>query len=218
MRYLIFIAIVGLLSCSLERENDYPTFHTIDTDFSKGRLTHEQVISMEDLEKFHGHFCDGLMVGAIAMEQAMQELYPNQPIDRTNLRIVSKPSPCLTDVAIYITGGRYQFNTFYVDTAFEGLYIIQRIDNLQAVSVSLNSGVKPDEIESLGSIAVRRELSPCSIDYLKQLEDDFTEALIQSDPMHNFTVTKQTSFDWKPLAKNDYIKTDIINKHLPPCE
>lgn len=194
------------------------SFETIDTDFSKGRLTHRQTINMHDLEKFHGHLCDGLVVGALAMQQAMAELYPNQPIDRTNLRIVSKPSPCLTDVAIYLTGGRYQFNTFYVDTAFEGIYIIQRLDNLQAVSVSLNSGVKPPAIDSLGNIAIKQNLPPCNIDFLRELEDDFTQTLLNSDPNKIFSVKNISNFDWNPNTKNDYLKTDILNKNLPNCK
>lgn len=140
MKYLAIILIFIFSACST---NKHISFTTLDTDFSKGRLNHIQKVSINDLEKFHGHLCDGLVVGALAMQQAFNELYPNQPIDRTNLRIVSKPSPCLTDVAIYLTGGRYQFNTFYVDTTFNGLYIVQRIDNQQTVLVILNKGVKP---------------------------------------------------------------------------
>jgi formylmethanofuran dehydrogenase subunit E len=211
--------ILGLLlfaSCS--HSDKFPVFETIDTDFSKGRLNHKQIITMDDLEKFHGHLCDGLVVGALAMQEAVKVLYPNQPIDRTNLRIVSKPSPCLTDVAIYLTGGRYQFNTFYIDTAFDGLFIIQRIDALKTVSVSLNKGVKPALIDSLGNIAIQQNLSPCYLDTLKQLEDDFTKTLIQSDPSNLFTVREIQNFEWKPKTKNDYLKTDILNKHLPNCQ
>ncbi|MFN3757526.1 MAG: formylmethanofuran dehydrogenase subunit E family protein, partial [Flavobacterium sp.] len=160
----------------------------------------------------------GLVVGALAVQEAMKELYPNGPIDRTNLRIVSKPSPCLTDVAIYLTGGRYQFNTFYVDTDFEGLYIIQRIDDLKTVSVSLNKGVKPTAIDSLGNIAIQQNLPPCDIDHLRKLEDDFTQTLIQSDPTKLFTVKEIQNFEWSPKAKNDYLKTDILNKDLPDCK
>ncbi|PWH85075.1 hypothetical protein DIT68_10565 [Brumimicrobium oceani] len=94
----------------------------------------------------------------------------------------------MTDVAVYLTGGRYQFNTFYVDTDFQGLYIIQRIDDLKTVSVSLNNGVKPTTIDSLGYVAIQQNLSPCDIDHLQQLEDNFTETLIQSNPTKLFTV------------------------------
>lgn len=204
--------------CSCNTSDRFPEFETIDTDFSKGRLKHKQTITIKNLEKFHGHLCDGLVVGALAIQEAMNELYPNQPIDRTNLRIISKPSPCLTDVAIYLTGGRYQFNTFYVDTEFEGLYIIQRIDNLKTVSVSLNNGVKPTAIDSLGNIAIQQNLSPCHIDYLRKLEDDFTQSLIHSDPGRLFTTKEMPSFEWNPKTKNDYLKTDILNKNVPNCK
>ncbi|MBL0024064.1 MAG: hypothetical protein IPO98_03140 [Saprospiraceae bacterium] len=145
-------------------------------------------------------------------------LYPKQLINRTNLRIVSKPSPCLTDVAIYLTGGRYQFNTFYVDTSFEGLYIIQRMDDLKTVSVSLNNGVKPSAIDSLGNIAIQQNLSPCDIDHLRKLEDDFTQTLIHSDPAKLFRVKEVLNFEWNTKTKHDYLKTDILNKNIPYCK
>jgi acetolactate decarboxylase len=216
MKFYWFILLFSFASCNTS--DKFPEFETIDTDFSKGRLNHKQTATINDLEKFHGHLCDGLVVGALAMQEAMKILYPNQPIDRTNLRIVSKPSPCLTDVAIYLTGGRYQFNTFYVDTDFEGLYIIQRIDDLKTVSVSLNNGVKPSAIDSLGNIAIQQSLSPCDIDHLRYLEDDFTNTLIQSDPTKLFTVKEIPNFQWNPKTKNDYLKTDILNKNLPDCK
>lgn len=157
------------------------------------------------------------MVGALAVKQAMQVLYPHQPIDRTNLRAVSKPSPCLTDVAVYVTGGRYQFNTFYVDARFNGLFILQRIDNGQAVSVSPNEGSKPAEIDSLGAVAIRQELPPCELDHLRQLEDRFTETLLNTNPAELFTVREIPGFEWNPVLKNDYLKTDVLNKNAAPC-
>lgn len=216
MKFYWLVILFAFASCNTS--DKFPEFETIDTDFSKGRLNHKQKITINDLEKFHGHLCDGLVIGALAVQEAMKELYPNEPIDRTNLRIVSKPSPCLTDVAIYLTGGRYQFNTFYVDTDFEGLYIIQRIDDLKTVSVSLSKGVKPTAIDSLGNIAIQQNLSPCDIDHLRKLEDDFTQTLIQSDPTKLFTVKEILNFQWNPKIKNDYLKTDILNKNLPDCK
>ena len=218
MKYFsLTIILLFTISCNQDSINPIK-FKTIDTDFSKGRLTHEQTHTLKDLEKFHGHLCDGLLVGALAMQEAMKIFYPNQPIDRTNLRIVSKPSPCLTDVAIYLTGGRYQFNTFYVDTAFSGLFIIQRIDSLETVSVSLNKGVKPNEIDSLGNLAIEQKLSPCGLDHLRDLEDDFTNNLLDSDPAKIFTVKKLSNFKWNPKTKNDYPKIDVLNKNLVDCQ
>ncbi|MBD3750411.1 MAG: hypothetical protein IE931_13045 [Sphingobacteriales bacterium] len=54
---------------------------------------HQQTITIYDLEKFLCHLCEGLVVEPLVMQEVMKELYPNQPIDRTNLHIVSKPSP-----------------------------------------------------------------------------------------------------------------------------
>jgi acetolactate decarboxylase len=215
----IFIAMGFLLfACDSKPEPAGPVFQTVDTEFSKGRLTHIQQVGMNDLVKFHGHLCDGLVVGALALEQALELLFPNGPIDRTNIRIVSKPSPCLTDVAIYLTGGRYQFNTFYVDTAFEGMFLIQKIDDQSTVSVRLRPGVKPAEIDSLGRLAVHRALSPCDIDQLQKLEDDFMNYLLQTPTDSLFISQRRDSFTWAPKLKNDYLKTDIVNKGIAPCQ
>lgn len=216
MRFSYLIIFFALASCNTSPK--CPEFKTLDTDFSKGRLNHQQTITITDIEKFHGHLCDGLVVGALAVQEAMKTLHLNQPIDRTNLRIVSKPSPCLTDVAIYLTGGRYQFNTFYVDTDFDGLYIIQRIDNGRAVFVALNPNVKPTAIDSLGHIAIEQNLSPCDLDHLQKLEDDFSQTLLQSDPDKLFTVQEIQNFKWHPKTQTNYVKTDILNKDLPACQ
>ena len=195
-----------------------PEIKVVDTDFSKGRLGLEHTLSLTDLEKFHGHLCDGLVVGLLGLKEGLQQLYPNGIVDRTNTRIVSKSSPCLTDAAVYLTGGRYQFNTFYVDNNIEdGFYIVQRIDNGKAVKINLKKGVKPAIIDEMGKKAVAGELPPCELDKLKELEDDFSEKLLSSGPSENFIVTEVSNFEWNPVLKNDFVKTDILNKNQPIC-
>lgn len=217
MKHFIFMLVgVVLFSCGRDSAPQIQ-FHVIDTDFSKGRLTFEQKIDLDDLVKFHGHLCDGLVVGAQAMQVVLDELYPTSPIDRTNLRIVSKPSPCLTDVAVYLTGGRYQFNTFYVDESIEGLFVVQRLDDLTAFSVELKRGIKPAEIDSLGVLAVQQVLAPCMIDTLRQLEDAFTDYLLSHSPEKNFSWKELTEFTWSPRLRSDFIKTDVVNKSLQSC-
>jgi len=225
MKILIYIVILfSITSCS-QKQNDptiennkTPTIKIIDTDFSKGRLTLEHELNLEDLEKFHGHLCDGLVVGFLGIKEGLSVLYPNGIIDRTNTRIVSESSPCLTDVAIYITGGRYQFNSFYVSNTIEnGFYIIQRKDNGKTVLVNIKKGVKPSKIDELGAKALKGELPACDLDELKKLEDDFSNKLLSENPKDNFTVIEITDFEWKPILKNDYIKTDILNKNKSIC-
>ncbi len=177
------------------------------------RTTH----TIKDLEQFHGHLCDGLVVGALGLKQVFRELYPDSPIDRTNLRVVSKPAPCLADVAAYLTGGRYQYHPFYVDTAFEGLFVVQRKAHEHAYAVALKPGVKPRAIDSMDALAVKQQLSPCAVDSLKKLEAAFTQKLYESDPDRIFRVKRLEAFEWAPELSNDYAKTDILNKDLPEC-
>jgi formylmethanofuran dehydrogenase subunit E len=215
MRKWLFMFVVGIVSCS-PKQGD--SIRVNDTDFSKGRLGFQQDIGLDDLVKFHGHRCDGLVVGYQALGEALRALYPDSPADRTNTRTVSQPSPCLTDAAIYLTGGRYQFNSFYASKDVAGLFVVQRLDTGRAVAVSLNEGVKPSEIDRLGSLAVRGELSPCGLDSLRAIEDGFTDFLLRTAPSANFTVRNLEGFEWRPVLKNDYPKTDILNKNQPNCD
>lgn len=200
------------------RPNSYRTgLRVNDTDFSKGRLGNIQEVELKDLAKFHGHLCDGLVVGYLALGQALLQLYPDGVIDRTNTRIVSKPSPCLTDAAIYLTGGRYQFNSFYISDDMDGLFTLQRTDTGKTVSVAMNENIKPKEIDILGAKAVKGELGPCELDGLKAMEDNFSSKLLSENPKDNFTVLEIADFEWKPVLKGDYIKTDILNKNRSTC-
>ncbi|TAK42635.1 MAG: hypothetical protein EPO28_07000 [Saprospiraceae bacterium] len=194
------------------------SIHVNDTDFSKGRLGFQQDIELQDLVKFHGHLCDGLVVGFQALSEAMKTLYPDGTIDRTNTRIVSQPPPCLTDVAVYLSGGRYQFNTFYVSKAIDGLFVVQRLDTGRAVAVNLNKGVKPEAIDRLGSLAVKGELSACGLDSLKTMEDEFSDFLLKTKPSENYTVREIKDFKWDPVLQNDFVKTDVLNKNKPGCD
>jgi len=203
---------------TIVKETAQPSVKVVDTDFSKGRLGLEHELNLNDLEKFHGHLCDGLVVGFLGINEGLKVLYPEGIIDRTNTRIVSKSSPCLTDVAVYISGGRYQFNSFYVDNSIEnGFYIIQRIDNGKTVVVNMNKGVAPAKISELGRLAVKGELESCDLDKLKAMEDEFAKKLLSENPKDNFTVTEITNFEWDPILKNDFTKTDVLNKNKSKC-
>jgi acetolactate decarboxylase len=189
----------------------------VDTDFSKGRLGHEQVVTLNDLITFHGHWCDGLVVGALGLGEALKELYPNTLIDRTDLRIISRSSPCLTDVAVMLTGGRAQFGTFQVSDTIPGLYLVQRISDRRAFSVKLRPGVKPAAIDSLSRFAVAGTLSPCGLDSLQAIEEQFGADLLAQDPKTTYTVEELTAFEWPASTFPTYTKIDILNKNAPRC-
>jgi alpha-acetolactate decarboxylase/formylmethanofuran dehydrogenase subunit E len=191
---------------------------TNDTDFSKGRLGHIQEITLDDVAKFHGHLCDGLVVGFLGLREALYKLYPDSIVDRTNTRIVSNPSPCTTDVGVYLTGGRYQFNTFFVDDKMKGMFAVARIDNNEAYQIKLKPGVKPTAIDSLGTLAAKDQLSACDLDGLKKLEDQFTTKLLSLDAKNIFEITPYRDFKWRPVLQKTFLKTDVLNKGKAICK
>ena len=213
-KYLFFSMAVLLM------QNDFaqnPAIKVLDTDFSKGRLTHRQIINLDDAAKFHGHLCDGLVVGFLGLREALYKIYPDSIIDRTNTRIVSKSSPCLTDIAIYLTGGRYQFNTFYVSDSIKFAFIVQRIDNGKTYAVKLKPGIKPAAIDSLGNLANIGKLDACGIDYLHQIENRFLNQLLVANPQEAFILEEIKNYAWNPIISNSFLKTDIVNKNLQNC-
>jgi acetolactate decarboxylase len=216
-RMKIILLVVG----SLMMQNSFaqnPSIKVLDTDFSKGRLTNQQTVTLEDAAKLHGHLCDGLVVGFLGLREALYKLYPDSIIDRTNTRVVSKSSPCLTDIGIFLTGGRYQFNSFYVSDSIKYAFIVQRTDNGKAYGVKLQPGVKPAAIDSLGSLANKGKLEACTIDTLHKMENKFSQQLLASSPQQIFVVEEIVNFIWQPLLQNTFIKTDVLNKQKNKCK
>lgn len=70
---------------------------------------------------------------------------------------------------------RYQFGTFYVSNDFEGLYILQRIDNGKTLNISWKPNVKPKNNWPDGQTkAIAGNLAPCDLEKLRKLEEDYT--------------------------------------------
>jgi formylmethanofuran dehydrogenase subunit E len=194
-----------------------PSIEVLDTDFSKGRLQNIQTITLNDAVKLHGHLCDGLVAGFLGLKETMYKLYTDSIIDRTNNRIVSKPSPCLTDIAIFITGARYQYNTFYVSDSIKYQFIVQRIDNEKTYGVKLKLGLMPSAIDSLGKLAVKGDLDACGIDSLRKLENEFSSFLLSKNPKDLFIIEEIKNYKWLPVLKSNFLKTDVLNKKLKGC-
>lgn len=82
----------------------------------------------------------------------------------------------------------------------------------------MKQGVKPIEIDLLGSKAVRNEWDACGLDSLKSMEDNFTRKLFNSPPGEIFEIPQIGGFEWKPTLLNEFRKTDILNKNTESCE
>ena len=214
MRWLNIVLLALMANISFAQN---PSIKVLDTDFSKGRLQNIQTITLNDAVKLHGHLCDGLVVGFLGLKETLYKLYPDSSIDRTNNRIVSKSSPCLTDIAIFMTGARYQYNTYYVSDSIKYLFIIQRIDNEKTFGVKLKSGLKPIAIDSLGKLATKGELDACGIDSLRKLENQFSTFLLSKNSQDLFVIEEVKNYKWLPVLNGNFLKTDVLNKKMQNC-
>jgi formylmethanofuran dehydrogenase subunit E len=195
-----------------------PTFHVLDTESSHGRYSREyKEIKFDDLVKFHGHACDGLYRGSYALSVALSDLFPDGIIDRTDLRVISRNSPCLGDAASYLTGGRIRFGTQDVENRPGVWYIVQKISTGLAISVTEEDGFFPDEISkmeaSLSSVS-GRALSE-RLDMLKEMQDKWVnDVLLNSKPSEHYHA-KKIDYTWKEVQyKNKGIRTDVIFKDV----
>ncbi|MBS1636429.1 MAG: formylmethanofuran dehydrogenase subunit E family protein [Bacteroidetes bacterium] len=214
MKKYLIVTFLFVASLSFSQN---PSMKVLDTDFSKGRLQNVQTITLNDAVKLHGHLCDGLVVGFLGLKEGLYKLYPDSIIDRTNNRIVSKPSPCLTDIAIFMTGARYQYNTYYVSDSIKYQFIVQRIDNEKTYGVKLKPGLMPTAIDSLGRLATKGELDACGIDSLRKLESEFSTFLLSKNPQDLFIIEEIKNYKWLPVLKGNFLKTDVLNKKLQNC-
>ena len=217
---LMLLLLVGA-GCTEEASSKAPAlaFQVVDTDFSKGRLGYRQEVTLDDLVRLHGHLCDGLIEGTLAMRYGLHHLYPDGVIDRTNTRVVSRSSPCLADAALFLSGARYQYGTFLVSDDIPALYVIGKVNQEEALLIRRKDGVKPAVIDALGAIAIAGRLSPCGLDSLRKLEEDYLAFLMAAeDEDALFAAEKVDSFNWSLPLRNDFIKTDILNKDAPFCE
>ena len=199
-------------------ENNMPSFKVLDTESSHGRYSKStKDIGFEDLVKFHGHACDGLYRGAYALSVALKSLFSDYIVDRTDLRAISRNSPCLGDAASYLTGARVRFGTQDVRNQEGVWYIVQRISTGETVEVKEEAGFfNKDiiELESSLSLAQADEL-PGKLDNLKALQDDWvSNVLLKTRPEEHYH-SSRIEYSWKEVPyANKGIRTDIIFKDV----
>ncbi len=200
------------------KEGNIPVFHVRDTESSHGRYSHKfKEIRFEDLVKFHGHACDGLYRGSYALSVAFDVLFPDGTVDRTDLRAVSRNSPCLGDAATYLTGARVRFGTQDVEKTPGVWYIIQRISTGEAVKVTEENGFFPPEISNMevSLAALSGNLLSQGVDRLKAMQDEWIKSVLLNTKPHEHYQVKKIDYEWKEVQYNNKgVRTDIIFKDV----
>lgn len=169
---------------------ELPTFRVRDTESSHGRYAAEtKTLIVKDLVKFHGHACDGLFRGVMAL--ALDTLFPDGVVDRTDLRVLSRNSPCLGDIAAYLTGGRVRFNTQDVVDEPGVWFVVQRMTTGETVRVTETPGVYPAALSAEESRLVAAcTATPAALDVVQTAQWEWVRTVLLTTPKDTlYTVT-----------------------------
>jgi formylmethanofuran dehydrogenase subunit E len=111
-----------------------------DTDSAIGRENlYPKKLTVKMLARAHGHLCDGLVLAYVELANTLPKLFKDGIVDRTDVRVVAKNSPCLVDTSALMSGARINFKTLSLDNSLGGSFIVQRISTGKTFKVSLQS-------------------------------------------------------------------------------
>jgi formylmethanofuran dehydrogenase subunit E len=195
---------------------ELPSFEVMDTRSAQGRLDpRPKVVTVADLILFHGHACDGLLRSVWAMRALADAAFDTAPFDRSDLLVVSKNSPCLGDVAAYLTGGRARFGTHRLNGSLGVGFQIRLLSTRETWEVREEPGFFPEligawEAALLGDIdeADKREL--LAVHEAAQW-DWVRRALLPSAPADHYRVQQLDVLELPPALLSAR-RTDTVNR------
>lgn len=191
-----------------------PEFEVLDTESALGRYSPmTKTITLKDLVKFHGHACDGLVQAAIELRLAFDELFPEELVDRTDLRVMTKNGPCFVDTVAYLTGGRINYGTLEIDKTLGASCIVERISTGKAVKITRRKGVFPKELAAIEKKIKAGNATPAEITKCRDMAFDFSRAILSHPSKKSFTMKVLSDFNF-PESVYPYlgIKGDITQK------
>jgi formylmethanofuran dehydrogenase subunit E len=195
-----------------------PTFEVLDSRSAQGRLDiHAKTVTVGDLIHFHGHACDGLLRGAYAMRALADQAFPGRALDRTDLRVVSKNSPCLGDVAAYLTGARVRFGTQRLDDSLGVGFIVQVISTGETWEVREDPSFLPPLLKEWDAALVdpRRVSGQEKAELLGVHEATvwnwIRTSLLPTRPADHYRVRRLEAAEL-PAALHDATRTDVLNR------
>lgn len=202
------------------READLPVFWVQDTVSSHGRYADKaKKITGIDLVRFHGHACDGRFRGMYALAVATPVLFPDGIIDRTDLRVLSQSSPCLGDVAAYLSGGRIRFGTQDVDSSTGVWFILQRVSTGQTVKVTEDPGFFPSEIGEMEGQLPKLSGADLSraVTALQERQDQWIQQVLlpAAPPEHYHAEEIERQWTAVPFGHIG-LRTDTVYKNVSP--
>ena len=195
-----------------------PVFEVRDTENKYGRYAKQtKTITIQDLIKFHGHFCGGLVESAASLRVAFDLLSPDKVIDRTDLRIVSNNSACGGDVAAYLTGARARFGSHVIDNILtESEFYVQQASTGRTVHVKLNPAVYPKEVKTQMKKIESGTFEPKDIDLFQDLQWAYAKRMVNRPLSESFLIEEVKNYKWPDAACKDLGKRkDNDYKNVP---
>jgi formylmethanofuran dehydrogenase subunit E len=195
-----------------------PVFEVRDTENKYGRYAKlSKTITIKDLIKYHGHFCGGLVESASSLRVAFDSLFPDESIDRTDLRIVSNNSACGGDVADYLTGGRARFNSHVIDNALtESEFYVQQVSTGKTVHVKLNPEVYPKEVKTQMKKIESGTFEPKDIDLFQELQWAYAKRMVGRPLAESFITKEVKDYKWpEPVCRDLGKRKDNDCKNVP---
>lgn len=196
-----------------------------DTDSALGRYNDTDCtkeISLEDIVKLHGHLCDGLVFSYLQITVALQKLFPDGVIDRTDLRGACKNSPCMVDTLAYLSGARINFKTLRIDPSLGASHIVQKISTNETYQVKLADGYFPKDLSKLeakirSKVSKKQEVTPQEIDKVEDLANSFIQTMLTT-PLHKLVdIQKLDNYVFQAVSDLDVFgkRGDVVNKNVP---
>lgn len=183
-----------------------PSFEVLDTVNKYGRYADKtKTITLNDLIKFHGHFCGGLVESAGALKIAFNQLFPDGSIDRTDLRIASNNSACGGDVASYLTGARTRFNSHVIDPKLtESEFVVQQVSTGKTVRVRVKIEAYPTQVRTQMRKIESGSYQPDDIDIFQTLQWDYAKKIVSKPLNETFVIVDASDYKWPDHPCKDF--------------
>ncbi len=191
-----------------------------DTDSAMGRYNlYAKKLDIKTLARTHGHLCDGLVLAYVELSTLLPKLFSDGIVDRTDLRVVAKNSPCLVDTSALMTGARINHKTLSLDNSLGGSFIVQRISTKEAYRVSLKDktflkALRKQEKEIKAKIASHKTVTKEDIDKVEALAFKAMKYMLNTDPKILLKIEKLKEYTFDFSIKDIGARSDIVNKNV----
>ena len=231
---LIALATAALLARPAQKENIDDAFYESyvksapnakpvlvrDTDSPLGRYNlYPKELDIKTLARAHGHLCDGLVLAYVELSNALPKLFNDGVIDRTDIRVVAKNSPCLVDTSALMSGARINHGTLSLDNSLGGSFIVQRISSGKTYKVSLKDksflkALKTQEKEIKSKQKKHQKVTAKDIDKAEALELEAIRHMLSTDPKKLLNITELKNYTYHFNINDIAKRSDVINKNV----